>query len=186
MKTRLLIFLIVGISIIATLVVVYPPFAKIVGVDTRSTAEIYWDDYTKKNPDAMVVNSVKESSSIWNQYPWSTTNQGIEFVGLDDQYQREDPIVFDVMIYGDGSGCGAGTLMILQEHDLQPAIFSQNYVSICKNLKQNYLAIPFRVEINTPTGNIPSLESGKYVTHASYYQNRGSYGEIKQYFVISP
>ena len=187
MKTNSIILIIsfaVGISILSALVVMYLP-SSINGIIVEKTySEKYWEDYAKRHTDIILVNSKIESASYWDLRSWNNTNPGMKIVGLRDQYHKDESIIFDVIIYGNGSGCGGGTVTILKANQTTPQLFSQEYAGICKSNQQNYLAIPIHVEINTPNGQILNVSAGKYVIMASYYQDRGSFGEIKQDFVI--
>ena len=187
MKTSSIILIVtfsVGISLLSAFVVMYPPNSISGKIVEKTDAEKYWEDYAKRYPHIVVVNPKIEPASSWELSFWNQTNPGIKIVGLRDQYHKDESIVFDVLIYGNGSGCGGGTVTILKANETIPQLFSQEYAGICKSSGQNHLAIPIHVEINTPNGQIQNASAGKYVVLASYYQDRGSFGDVKQKFTI--
>jgi hypothetical protein len=187
MKTSSIILIIsftIGIFILSALVVMYPP-SSISGITVEKTdTEKFWEDYAKRYPYIIVVNSKIEPVSSWDLRSWNNTNPGIKIVGLRDQYHKDESIVFDVMIYGNGSGCGGGTVTILKVHEKNPQLFLQEYAGICKSNLQNHRVIPIHIEINTSNGQIQNTTAGKYVVLASYFQDRGSFGDVKQEFTI--
>ena len=187
MKTRALIIIVafsVGIPTLSIFAVMYPPNSIDDKTPEKTDAEKYWEDYAKRYPQVIVVNPKIESASSWDLSFWNHTNPGMRIVGLHDQYHEDESIVFDVLIYGNGSGCGAGTVTILKANETTSQLFSQEYAGICKSYGQNHLVIPIHVEINTSNIQILNASVGKYVVLASYYQDRGSYGDITQKFTI--
>jgi len=187
MKTSSIILIVsfaVGISTLSAFVVMYPP-SSISGKTVEKTdTEKFWEGYAKRYPNVIVVNSKIEPASSWELPFGNPTNPGIKIVGLHEQYHKDESIVFDVIIYGNGSGCGEGIVTILKANQTTPQLFSQVYAGICKSNEQNHLVIPIHVEINTSNGQIQNTTAGKYVVLASYYQDRGSFGDVKQEFTI--
>lgn len=73
--------------------------------------------------------------------------------------------------------------MTIREDENTPPVYSQDYISICDETEK-YVGIPLYLDINSKDSQI-NLQSGKYEVFATYYQDRASFGEIKQEFTIT-
>jgi hypothetical protein len=180
----IIISFVVGISIISALAIMNPPKnttgTQISFTDEKSRLQYYWEDYVRSNPEAIIIEErreVKETIIAMGE-------PSIEIHGLKTEYSKKEPINFEVLVIGDGSGCASTWISILTEDETQPPIYSQEFVSICDGSHLKYLAVPISFSINTEESTIPHLDSGKYVVSASYYQDRGSSGDIKREFII--
>jgi hypothetical protein len=185
MKTSSIILItsfVVGILIISVLVIMYKS-------EPQSNMQKYWEDIAKNSQNTIIIREQKEIEIR----PTVTSGEIIDIEKLNDpkikinglksEYAKDEPINFEVLIVGDGSGCGSILVSVFREFEVQPPIYSQEYVSVCDG-SGKYVAIPISFSINTGDGQIPYLEAGKYEVRASYYQDRGSFGEMVQEFRI--
>ncbi|MBI3254715.1 MAG: hypothetical protein HYZ55_02275 [Nitrosarchaeum sp.] len=186
MKTSSIILIasfVVGLSIISTLVILNPPKssigAQISFTDEKSRLQKYWEDVAKNSQNTIII---REQKKIKNR-PFEPEDPRIEINGLKSEYAKDEPINFEVLVIGDGSGCGSIWVSVFREFEVQSPIFSQGYVSVCDG-SEKYVGIPISFSINTGDGQIPYLEPGKYEVRASYYQDRGSFGDVVQEFRI--
>ena len=187
MKTSSIILIasfVVGILIISILVIQNPP-KNSVGVDIfdpnqKSHLQKYWEDAAKNSQNAIIIREQREVEMS----PFESGDLRIEINGLKSEYAKDEAIHFEVLVTGDGSGCASIWVSVFREYEVQPAIFSQEYISVCDGSNLKYLAIPISSSINTKDSLIRHLDSGKYVVSASYSQHRGSYGDVKQEFMI--
>jgi hypothetical protein len=175
---------VVGIFIISALAIMNPPKsstgAQILFPDEKSRLQYFWEDYLRSNPKAIVIKETREVEETL--IPMGESR--IEIHGLKTEYSIDNPINFEVLVIGDGSGCASTWVSIFTAIETQPPIYSQEFVSICDGSHLKYLAIPISFSFNTENSLLPPLDSGKYVVSASYYQERNSSGEIKQEFII--
>src|SRR3990172_3857287 len=175
---------VVGISIISALVIMNPPTSstgtKIFFKDEKSRQQQYWEDYAERFSNLIIIKETREVE----EPPIALGEPRIEIHGLKTEYSKDNPINFEVLVIGDGSGCASIWISILTEVETQPPIYSQEFFSICYVSHFKYLAIPISFSINTENSPLPPLNSGKYVVSASYYQDRGSSGDTKQEFII--
>ena len=167
---------VVGISIISALVIMNPPTnstgAQIFFTDEKSRMQQFWEDYAETYPNLIIIKETREIEKP----PTASGIGRIEINELKLEYSKDTPINFEVLVFGDGSGCASIGVSIFTEVETQPPIYSQEFVSICDGSHLKYLAIPIYFSINTEDSPIPHLDSGKYVVSASYYQDRGSSG----------
>lgn len=175
---------VVGISIISALVIMNPPKSstgvQIFDTDEKSHLQNYWEDYVRSNPEAIIIKEKREVKET--AIPMGEPR--IEIHGLKTEYSKDEPINFEVLVVGDGSGCASTWVSIFTEADTQYPKYSQEFVSICDGSHLKYLAVPISFSINTENSLLPTLDFGEYVVSATYYQDRGSSGEIKQEFII--
>ena len=182
MKTSTLLLIlsfVIGISIISALVIQNPP-RNGVGVDVfyfqKSYFQKFWDDQLELFPDEYVISEKKE---IMRKYD---PNSLIEINGLRADYEIDEPIHFEVLAVGNGDGCLSFSVTI-NEEDKVPPVYLQSYISKCDESRKN-VGVPLYFDINSENGQIENLKPGKYEVVASFYQNRGSFGEVKQDFTI--
>lgn len=185
MKTSFIILItsfVVGTLIISILVIMYQ-------LEPQSNMQKYWEDVAKNSQNTIIIREQKEieirpivtSGEIIDIEKLSDPR--IEIDGLKSEYAKDEPIHFTVLVIGNGSGCGSIWVSVFREFEVQPPIYSQSYVSICDG-SGKYVAIPISFSINTGDGQIPYLEAGKYEVRISYYQDRGSFGDVVQEFRI--
>lgn len=197
MKTSSIILIasfVIGILIISILVIQNPP-KNSVGVNIfdpnqKSHLQQYWEDAAKNSQNTIIIREQREIE----MRPIITSGEiidieklrdpKIEISGLKSEYAKDEPIHFEVLVIGDGSGCGGIQISIFREFKIQPPIFSQNYISICDG-SGKFVATPISASINSKDGKILHLGPGKYVVDASYYQDRGSFGQREQSFQIT-
>lgn len=187
MKTSSIIIIVsfvVGIFIISVLVIQNPP-KNSVGVDIfypnqTSYVQKYWEDFAETYPNFIIIKETREIE----ERPFVSGDPRIEINGLKLEYSKDEPINFEVLVIGDGSAGASIWVSIFTEFETQPPIYSQGFVSIGDGSHLNYLAVPISFSINTDYSSIPHLDPGKYVVSALYYQDRGSFGDTKQGFII--
>ena len=146
-------------------------------LDTQSDITEYWKEQAKNNSNVETVEPVKASEDKLDTEDWWLKKQ-IEFVGLEKTYQKDKPIEFGVTVYGDGSGCASAHIKVYSNKTKMIA-FEKEFISVCKYLGNHLMMIPLQVKFNST-----DLESGKYLVDASYYQHRGSHGDIREEFEI--
>ncbi len=185
MKTSSIILIIsfaVGISIIAVLVIQNPPKNSvgdnILGGEQKTYFQKYWDDQIRSYPDEYVISEKKEITHSYNE-----GEPLIEINGLKSKYAVDEPINFEILAIGDGNGCLSFGVTIRGEDENAPPVYSQGYISLC-DLSKKDVGVPLYFVINSENGQITNLASGKYEIMADYYQDRGSYGDVKQEFTI--
>ena len=185
MKTSSIILIIsfaVGISIIAVLVIQNPPKNgvddNILDDEQKTYFQKYWNDRIKLYPDEYVISEKKEIT-----YSYNEVEPLIEINGLQSKYAVDEPINFEILAIGNGNGCISFGVTIRGEDENAPVVYSQGYISSCE-ISEKYVGIPLYFAINSENGQITNLESGKYEIMADYYQDRGSFGDVKQEFTI--
>lgn len=186
MKTSSIIIIVsfvIGIFIISVLVIQNPP-KNSVGADIfypnqTSYVQKYWEDFAETYPNFIIINETREIE----EPPFDLRDQ-IEINGLKLEYAKDEPINFEVLVIGNGSGCANIWFSIFTEFANPSPIYSQGFVSICDGSHLKYLAVPISFSINTEYSPVPHLDSGKYVVSVTYYQDRGSSGDTKQEFII--
>ena len=161
---------VVGISIISALVIMYP---------SNSSIQQYWENVAKSNPNSIII---KERRELEN-YTFAD-EPGIKINGLNLEYEKDEPINFEVLVIGDGSACAGIEVSIDSVFVAGPPIYSQGFISICDGSNLKILAVPIYFNINTEYSTIPHLDPGKYIVSASYSQDRASFGDTRQGFMI--
>lgn len=145
--------------------------------DQKSYFQKYWDDQAKLYPDEYVISEKKEIMRSFEP-----EDPLIEINGLRSEYATDEPIHFEVLAIGNGDGCLSFSVTVRGEENVLP-VYSQGYISVC-DVSGKYVGVPLYLDINSENGQITNLEPGKYEIVAEYYQNRGSFGEVKQEFTI--
>ncbi|MGH2574465.1 MAG: hypothetical protein ACRDFC_02065 [Ignavibacteria bacterium] len=183
----------ITLGIISILVIIYPlknnVGQNVFDPNQKSHLQQYWEDAASNSQNTIIIREQREIE----ERPIITSDEIIDIEklrdpkvkinGLKSEYAKDEPINFEVLVIGNGSGCGDIRVFVFREFEVQPPVFSQRYVSICDG-SAKFKAVPISFSINSEDGQIPHLDSGKYVVSISYYQDRGSFGDIKQEFVI--
>jgi|CXWL01.1.fsa_nt_gi hypothetical protein len=141
--------------------------------EQKSYFQKWWDDQIKLYP---YKNRISEKKEI------TPSESLIKINGLRSKYATFEPIRFEVLAIGDGSGCILFNVTI-RENENTPPVYSQDYISIC-DVTEKYVGIPLYLDINSKNSQI-NLQSGKYEVLATYYQDRASFGDVKQEFTIT-
>ncbi|PJB97838.1 MAG: hypothetical protein CO079_05350 [Nitrosopumilales archaeon CG_4_9_14_0_8_um_filter_34_10] len=109
---------------------------------------------------------------------------GVSIQGLGEEYRQGEPIEFAINVHGFSVGCESVTVKIFNEWEAEPPLlYEKEFVAEGKP----YLK-PSQTDYSCPImlKEFNDDKPGKYLVMVNYFQDRGSFGEIKQYFTVSP
>ena len=108
---------------------------------------------------------------------------GVSIEGLEEEYIQGEPIEFAINVHGFSVGCESVTVKIFNEWKAEPRLlYEKEFVAEDKpHLKPSQTDYSCPIVLKEFNDDKP----GKYLVIVNYFQDRGSFGEIKQYFIIS-
>ncbi|MEO9309156.1 MAG: hypothetical protein ABI337_02555 [Nitrososphaera sp.] len=118
-----------------------------------------------------------------NQDDATFTKEGakIAIKGLNEIYRQDESIEFAIQAYGFNVGCESIRVQVFNEYKTQPPLYEKEFVAECnQNSKPTLTDYSFPIMIK----QFNDGKSGKYVVVASFYQHRGSFGNIEQNFTV--
>lgn len=105
----------------------------------------------------------------------------VEISELKEVYNWKQPITFTILAHK-FSGCSGIHLMIFNEFMTQPPLYEKNIQTEC-NPDSKIKPREYAFSISVDSLNV--TKQGKYYVFASYYVDRGTFGEITKPFVIT-
>lgn len=108
----------------------------------------------------------------------------VSIQGLKEEYGQGKTIEFAIRVHGFSVGCESVTVKIFNEWKAEPSLLYEKEFVAGDNPSLKPSQTDYSCPIILKEFNDGKL--GKYLVMVNYFQNRGSYGELKQYFTVSP